>query len=75
MTVKCCHCYGQVASSACVHFSIFKNFGELFKQNMRYLMVSKKKNGNEDGILKSVPCDQRLSSLGKPPDAYLGSCG
>ena len=50
MAVKCRHCYGQVTSSCCVHFSVFKNFLELFKQIMRHLMVSMKRNGNEDGI-------------------------
>ena len=34
---------------------------------MRYLMVSK--NNNVDGVGKSVPCYQLLSSLNTPGDA------
>ena len=40
---------------------------------MMYFMVSKKKIHYtcDDGTEKSVPCNHRLSSLGKPRDAKL----
>ena len=46
--------------------------GTFLKHKMWYLTVGKKKKIHyscEDGIKKSVPCDHRLSSLGKPRDA------
>ena len=50
----------------------------LFKQNICYLMVGKKKkniNLCDDGIEKSVPPDHCLSLLDKPRDAKRRSSG
>ena len=60
------------------HLSVFRNFWEPFLNiKMRYLMVRKKIIHYlcQDGIEKSVPPDNQLSSLGKPRDANRWSSG
>ena len=61
---------------------LIQNFLEVFfmffQYEMRYLVVSKKAKKRihylcEGGIEKSVPCDHRLSSLGKPRDVIWWS--
>ena len=53
------------------HLNVFRNFWEPFL-SMNALLNSEQEIIHylcEDWIEKSVPCDQYLSSLGKPRDA------